>query len=87
LRGFGTPAFIAESDLVYYGKDGTLEYDWIVSPGADPRNIRMRFESADGLRIDGNGDLVIGAGKDEYRHKRPVMYQEIAGKRVPVAGR
>src|SRR5262249_15917111 len=28
-------------DLIYYGHDGTLEYDWIVSPGADPRRIRM----------------------------------------------
>jgi uncharacterized protein (TIGR03437 family) len=73
-------------DLVYYGKDGNLEYDWIVSPGADPRKIRMAFESTDELRIDPQGDLVIRAGGNEYRHKKPAIYQEVAGKRVPVAG-
>src|SRR5579872_2847187 len=39
-------------DLVYYGHDGTLEYDWIVTPGADPREIRLTFENADRVRID-----------------------------------
>ena len=46
-------------DLIYYGKDGSLDYDWIVSPGADPRKIRMIFDPADRLRIDKHGDLVI----------------------------
>jgi uncharacterized protein (TIGR03437 family) len=73
-------------DLVYYGKDGNLEYDWIVSPGADPQKIRMIFESTDQLRIDKQGDLVIRTGGNEYRHKKPAIYQEVAGKRVPVAG-
>ncbi len=73
-------------DLVYYGKDGHLEYDWIVSPGADPARIRMIFENTDRLRIDKKGDLVIRTGESEYRHKRPVVYQETGGQRVPVAG-
>ena len=72
-------------DLVYYGNQGRLEYDWIVSPGADPSAIRMNFENADGLRIDPHGDLIVGAGTSEYRHRKPVVYQEIGGKRVPVA--
>lgn len=73
-------------DLVYYGNEGTLEYDWIVGPGADPQTIRMEFEGADRLRIDKHGDLVIRAGKDEYRHKRPQIYQQTADRRVPVSG-
>jgi uncharacterized protein (TIGR03437 family) len=74
-------------DLVYYGKDGTLEYDWIVSPLADPRQIRIRFENSVRLRIDEQGDLVIRADQSEYRHKRPTVYQELSGNRVPVKGR
>ena len=73
-------------DLLYYGKDGHLEYDWIVSPGADAGMIRMSFETGDRLRIDRHGDLVIQAGKNQYRHKKPVVYQEAGGRRVPVAG-
>jgi uncharacterized protein (TIGR03437 family) len=72
-------------DLVYYGKDGHLEYDWIVAPGADPAGIRMLFETTDRVRIDKHGDLVIRSGRSEYRHRKPVMYQETAGQRVPVA--
>lgn len=73
-------------DLVYYGQEGHLEYDWIVSPGADPQKIRMTFEHADQLQIDQQGDLVIRAGGSEYRHKKPLIYQEVAGERVPVPG-
>ena len=73
-------------DLIYYGKDGNLEYDWIVSPGADPSRIRVVFDGADRLRIDKQGDLVIRAGGSEYRHKRPEIYQEAAGQRTPVTG-
>jgi uncharacterized protein (TIGR03437 family) len=73
-------------DLVYYGNEGNLEYDWILAPGADPQRIRMRFEGAGRLRIDKQGDLVIRSGKNEYRHKKPLIYQEAAGKRVAVAG-
>jgi hypothetical protein len=63
-----------------------LECDWIVSPGADPKKIRMTFENTDQLRIDKQGDLVIQMGGNEYRHKKPVIYQEVAGKRALVAG-
>ncbi|HTR39098.1 MAG TPA: SBBP repeat-containing protein [Bryobacteraceae bacterium] len=73
-------------DLVYYGREGTLEYDWIVAPGADPGKIRITFEGRPDLRIDGQGDLVIRQGGNEYRHKKPAIYQEIAGKRTAVDG-
>jgi len=73
-------------DLVYYGHDGNLEYDWIVSPSADPRSIRLSFDGADHLRLDKQGNLVVELGKTEYQHRKPVVYQEVAGKRVEVSG-
>jgi hypothetical protein len=73
-------------DLVYYGNGGNLEYDWILSAGANPRKIRLIFDGDDDLRIDKQGDLVITIGKTEYRHRKPVVYQEITGKRIQVAG-
>ncbi len=73
-------------DLVYYGHDGNLEYDWIVSPSADPRRIRLRFDGADRVRVDRRGDLVIEMGKTEYHHRKPVVYQEVGGKRVEISG-
>ena len=33
-------------DLVFYGNPSTLEYDWIVQPGADPRDVARRLSPA-----------------------------------------
>ena len=36
--------------LVYYGNSQRrLEYDFVVSPGADPREIQLEFAGVDGL--------------------------------------
>src|SRR5260370_6161720 len=37
--------------LIYYGNQSRLEYDFVVSPGADPRAIRMRFKVTISLRV------------------------------------
>jgi hypothetical protein len=74
-------------DLAYYGNGRQLEYDFILSPGADPEAIALRFEGADRLAIDGQGDLVLGVAGSEVRQVRPFVYQEIDGNRRPVAGR
>jgi len=71
-------------DVAYYGNDRTFEYDFIVEAEADPDRIRIRFEGADGVAIDPSGELVLRAGKTSIRHSRPVSYQEIDGRRVPV---
>ena len=48
-------------DLVYYGNQRQLEYDFVVAPGADPNSIRLQFSGAGKANIDGQGDLVLGA--------------------------
>jgi hypothetical protein len=78
-------------DLVYYGNQRQLEYDFVVAPGADPRAIRLAIQSRDRegavpLRIDGQGDLVLEAEGSELRLHQPVIYQEISGARQSVGG-
>src|SRR5204863_3868068 len=34
-------------DLVYYGNQRQLEYDFVVAPGADPKKIMLGFKGAD----------------------------------------
>jgi uncharacterized protein (TIGR03437 family) len=63
-------------DLVYYGADGHLEYDWIVKPGADASKIRLRFEGIQKMRVDTNGDLVLEIASGEIREKKPLVYQD-----------
>ena len=64
-------------DLVYYGHEGALEYDFVVSPGGDPGAIHMQFEGAVPV-VDDRGDLILRTGQgDEVRFEKPVVYQEV----------
>ena len=71
-------------DVVYRGTQRQLEYDFVVAPGADPGQIRLAFSNATGVEIDGEGNLVAHAAGGDFRHHRPVVYQEIDGRRQPV---
>jgi hypothetical protein len=73
-------------NLVYYGNQGQLEYDFVVAPGADPGAVRMSIQGAKSLALDAQGELVLHtAGGDVVQHA-PVIYQEVGGARQPVAG-
>ncbi|MBW1991979.1 MAG: SBBP repeat-containing protein [Deltaproteobacteria bacterium] len=74
-------------DLVFYEKNGRLEYDFVVAPGADPRRIRLAFHGIDRLSLDGKGHLVLHRGKSRVVQRAPVVYQEIKGRKTPVSGR
>ncbi len=50
-------------DLVYYGNRRQLEYDWIVSPGADPGAIRFAVEGKTGLKVDSLQPASGGGGE------------------------
>jgi len=73
-------------DLVYYGNQGHLEYDFVVAPGVDPKAITLAFEGPDKLKVDAQGDLVLQTASGELRLKKPLVYQEVDGQRKPVAG-
>ncbi len=73
-------------DLVYYGNAGKLEYDFVISPGADPRAIRVRYDGADSLQVDAAGDLIVKTSGGDLRQHRPLVYQEIDGVRHEIAG-
>jgi hypothetical protein len=71
-------------NLVYYGNQGRLEYDFVVAPGVDPNEIRLKLDGAGKLRLDEKGDLLLGAGDEEVRFEKPVVYQQLAGKQKAV---
>jgi len=73
-------------DLVYHGDADRLEWDFVVAPGTDPARIRLRFEGARPLRLDGNGDLVVETTTGVVRQKKPVLYQEVGSERRTVGG-
>ena len=74
-------------DLTYYGKQGRLEYDFEVAPGADPKQVILRFQGTNKLRLDAEGELVLTVSGGEVRLEAPRVYQKIGQEQKPVAGR
>ncbi|MEZ5355724.1 MAG: SBBP repeat-containing protein [Bryobacteraceae bacterium] len=74
-------------DVVYYGREGRLEHDFEVMPGADPARIRMRIDGAPEPRMNEQGDLVLDVAGKEIVWRKPVLYQEAHGLRRRVEGR
>lgn len=74
-------------DAVYYGNNRQLEYDLVVAPNANPKQIRMSLEGVDKARVDRKGDLVLSTACGDLRQHRPVVYQEVGGARKAVKGR
>jgi len=74
-------------NLIYYGNQRQLEYDFVVAPGADPQEIRLNFRGAKKLRIDEQGALVLETQRGEVRFDRAEVYQKIESKRRAIAGK
>lgn len=72
-------------DLVYSGTEGRLKYNFLVQPGADPRAIRLGWRGATGLATNASGQLVVSTPARKLRDDAPVSYQQVGGRRVPVA--
>ena len=73
-------------NLIYYGNQQQLEYDFIVSPGASPQSITLDFDGADRLEVDAQGDLVIQMVGEAIHQRRPSIYQELNGARHEISG-
>lgn len=75
-------------DLIYYGNQRQLEYDFLIAPGADPRSIALAIDGAKSIGIDRTGDVVLRFRDGEIRMRKPVAYQTSAGgSRTPVDAR
>jgi len=73
-------------DVVYYGNQRQVEFDFIVAPEADPKAIRLSVEGADRLEVDAQGDLVMHSGGGQIRVAKPLVYQVVDGVRREVSG-
>jgi len=73
------------TDLVYYGHEGRLEYDFVLAPGADPSLVALDFQGADRVELDEHGDLIAWVAGRPVCWQKPVVYQEIEGKRHEIA--
>ena len=73
-------------DLVYYGNQRQLEFDFIVAPGADPSTIGLAFQGIDDLEIGPQGDLLLKVKGGEVRMHKPLVYQAMEEGRRTIPG-
>ena len=73
-------------NLVYYGNQQRLEYDFTVAAGANPGAIAIHFTGADKISVNARGELVLKLGSGEMLQPRPVIYQNLAGGRQEISG-
>ncbi|MCB9186916.1 MAG: gliding motility-associated C-terminal domain-containing protein [Flavobacteriales bacterium] len=70
-------------DIDYFGYEGNLKYDVKVAAGADPSQIRMKYEGVNSLKLR-NGKLIVENSVNSVEESIPLAYQRINGLRVPV---
>jgi|GEM_PF-859905 len=75
-------------DWVVYGNPQQLEYDLVIAPRVSTKQIALKIDGADQLRLDDNGDLLVTLKGRTLRQLKPVVYQLAAdGSRQAIDGR
>ena len=72
-------------DLRLYGKDNSLEYEFVVQPGANISDIAMAYTGVAGLDID-SGELMVSTAFGDLAQSRPYIYQQVDGDTIQVDG-
>ncbi len=73
-------------DIKFYGNSRSLEHDVIVRPGGDVSRVVFAYRGIEGLKVTETGDLEVSLKRGRIIEQKPVIYQEIDGRRVPVEG-
>jgi hypothetical protein len=71
-------------DLIYSGTASELKYQFVVRPGADPGQIRLKYRGATTVDINPAGRMEVSTPARSFHDERPYSYQEINGSRAEV---
>lgn len=74
-------------DLVYYGTQGKLEFDFEVAPHADPSQIALTFAGPEQASLGTGGDLLVETLGANLKFHAPRIYQRIAGHEHAIRGK
>lgn len=72
-------------DAIYYGREGTVEFDLDIAPGRDTARIRFAVQGQRGIARASEGDLEVDTGGGTVRLRRPHAWQQRNGSREAVA--
>lgn len=63
-------------DWILYSNNGSLKYDFIVHPGADPKQIKMRYHWAKDIQKKEDGGIMLSTSMGSITEGIPVSYQD-----------
>ncbi|PYV17026.1 MAG: hypothetical protein DMG07_06690, partial [Acidobacteria bacterium] len=72
--------------LTFRGNQGSVAYEFVVEPGADPAQIKLAFEGADRVGMDARRGLVAHLPGGSVRQEQPLVYQDHDGSRRVLSG-
>lgn len=65
--------------LVYTTPSGTVKYDWSVKPLANPKQIKVKYDGHDDVKLMDDGSLLVRTATGELKEMPPIAYQWIGG--------
>jgi IPT/TIG domain/Beta-propeller repeat len=71
-------------DLIYTGTASRLKYEFVVKPGADPKQIKLAYSGATDVRLNPSGRLEVITPAGSLHDDRPISYQEINGRQAEI---
>ncbi len=87
FRGVTYRGIYSGIDLNFRGAGTRLKSEFVVAPGADPRQIRIEFPSDSQVIVEPSGTLVVRDGNAELREDAPYIFQKSAHGQISIAGR
>ncbi|MBS1688189.1 MAG: SBBP repeat-containing protein [Bacteroidetes bacterium] len=68
-------------DWVLYVKDNSLEYDFVVRPGGNVKDIKLRYDGATKM-LPKNEGITVSSPMGDVREKKPYSYEANTGRMV-----
>ncbi len=73
-------------DIKFYGNNSKIEHDVIVKAGGDPDEVVFTYDGVKSIDVTDKGELDVALAGGRILEKKPFIYQEIDGVKVPVKG-
>ncbi len=73
-------------DMLFYGNQRNLEFDFVLSSNANPKDIQIQAQGAKKIYVDKKGNLILLTKQGKIIYKNLIIYQNIGGIKKQIQG-
>lgn len=66
-------------DIKFYHDENSIRYDFIVNPGSNPNQIKIKYEGQNSVKINSKGEIVFSTSIGDVEHNKLFAYQNTPG--------